>query len=89
MIRVTLPSHSNWDDDEPEVMVETVDATDTTRVYRVTLTDMEVDGQRVLAGRRIVPPTDDDDPQTTSRVFDAGRRTFEERGFDVFGGRDA
>jgi hypothetical protein len=89
MIRVDLPSHSSWDDDEPVVMVETVDATDTTRVYRVRLTDGRIDGDRLMAGRRIVPPTDDDDPRTTSRVFDAARRTFEERGFDVFGGGEA
>lgn len=86
MIRVDLPSHSSWDDDEPTVMVETVDATDTSRVYRVVLTDDELHGERLMAGRRVVPPTDDDKPHTTSRVFDAARRTFESRGFDVFGG---
>ncbi len=79
-----------FDADEPEVLVETTDATGTTREYLVVLTDDDYtfDDGRLLAGKR----TDDDAPDEpagggpTQRAYQAARRAFESRGFDVHGG---
>jgi len=83
-----------FDADEPEVLVETTDATGTTREYLVVLTndDYTFDDGRLMAGRRV----DDDAPDDpagggpTERAYDAARKAFERRGFDVhWGGADA
>ena len=79
-----------FDADEPEVLVETTDASGTTREYLVVLTDDDYtfDDGRLMAGRRV----DDEAPDEpagggpTRRAYDAARRTFESRGFDVHGG---
>lgn len=86
-VRVDISDGSAWDDDEPEVRVETTDATGSTRVYRIGLTSETLSDGRLMAGSRV----DDDAPAEpagggpSGRAWDAARRAFDSRGFDVFG----
>jgi len=80
---------NDWTGDkEPAVKVRTVDGAGVEREYRIRLTTDEIGDGRILGGRRI----DDDAPDEpagggpTERAYDAARRAFQERGFDVHGG---